>query len=303
MDPSKQVPEENPEYGMAVEVAPGVRRLLARNPGPFTYTGTGTFIIGYGSVAVIDPGPDMPEHFADLKNVLRNETVSHILVTHTHMDHSPLARPLAAETGAPIYAYGPHGSGRDGGLAGETVEAGADVDFDPDIRVGDGEVIEGQGWSVEAVHTPGHTSNHLCFAYREPKLLFTGDHVMGWNTTVISPPDGDMALYLDSLAKVAARDDVALFPTHGPPVEKSPQRYVNALLGHRKAREKQILDCLKDGISDIPSMVARMYKETPKQLYPAASRSVLAHLIHMVDTGRASCDGAPAPDARFAPPN
>ncbi|MBN9592520.1 MAG: MBL fold metallo-hydrolase, partial [Alphaproteobacteria bacterium] len=215
--------------------------------------------------------------------------VSHILVTHTHSDHSPAARPLKEWTGAPTYAFGPHGSGKveDGGVR---MEEGGDMDFVPDVRVKDGDIVRGDGFTFECVYTPGHTSNHMCFALKEEKALFTGDHIMGWSTTVVTPPDGDMAQYMASVKKLIARDDEILYPTHGAPVT-DPKPFLKAYLEHRVDRENQILACLRDGVNTIPAMVARMYADVDKRLHPAASRSVLAHLIQLVNEGRATKTG------------
>lgn len=277
-------------YGAIEEVAPGIRRVIANNPGPFTFTGTGTYIIGHGEVAVIDPGPDMPAHVDALLDGLKDETVTHILITHTHLDHSPAAAPLKAATGAETWGYGPHG----GDQSGDKVEEGGDWGFQPDHVVRHGDVIEGpkdSGWSAEAVHTPGHTSNHICYQYREEKALFTGDHVMGWSTSVISPPDGDMKDYMASLRLLLDRDDRVYWPTHGTCIE-APQDFVRAFIAHREDREAQIMACLNDGVSDIPGMVTRMYANVPDYLHPAAARSVQAHLIHMEQTGRVVADTA-----------
>ena len=284
------------EYGRVDRIAPGIRRVVARNPSAFTFHGTGTYILGEGEVAVIDPGPDLDDHFAALMAALEGERVSHILVTHTHRDHSPLAARLKAETGAPTYAFGPHGTRR----AGPQVEEGADYDFDPDIVLRDGERFEAAGRTVEAVHTPGHTSNHLCFAIPGEGVLFSGDHVMGWSTTVVSPPDGDMHAYFASLKKLLTRDESVYWPTHGTAI-RNPERFVSALIGHRRMREEQIMACLTDGLRDIPGMVARMYASVPQELHPAAGQTVLAHLIHMVETDRVRCEGPPAVGSSFRP--
>lgn len=284
------------EYGRADQVSPLVRRVIAPNPGPFTFHGTGTYILGRGQVAVIDPGPLVDSHVEALLETLKGETVTHILVTHTHIDHSPAAAPLKQATGAPTYAFGPHGSGKaDDGFE---VEEGGDRSFVPDRIIRDGDVIEGDGWSVECVHTPGHTSNHICFQLREEKALFCGDHVMGWSTTIVSPPDGDMLAYMNSLAKLRARGETRYYPTHGAPID-DPAGFVDALAAHRREREEQIVACLADGIGRIPDMVARMYADVDPKLHPAAARSVLAHLVHMVATGRAICDGAPGADSEY----
>ena len=235
-------------------VAPMVRRVVARNPSAFTFHGTGTYIIGTGKVAVIDPGPDLPEHVDALMNAIGDEEVTHLLVTHTHLDHSPAARHLKAATGAKTYGYGPHGSGKL--EQGVKVEEGGDFDFAPDVQIRDGDVIEGDDWSVECVYTPGHTSNHMCFALREQRALFSGDHVMGWSTTVVSPPDGDMRQYIASLEKLLARDDAVYWPTHGGPIE-APGPFVHAYLEHRRERVRQILACMDRGIDRIRAHGAR----------------------------------------------
>ncbi len=284
------------EYGVTEEVAPGIRRVIAPNQGPFTYTGSGTYIVGRGNVAVIDPGPAFPMHIeAILAGLDPGETVSHILVTHTHMDHSPGAAPLKEATGARTYAYGPHGGDRGKGDS----EEGGDWDFMPDVRVAHGEVIEGDGWSFEGVFTPGHTSNHMSWAWRETRTLFTGDHVMGWSTSVIAPPDGDMRAYMDSLRLLLDRDDAVYWPTHGPAI-RDPKPFVAAFIAHREEREAQIMACLQSGVSTIPAMVKIMYANVAESLHPAAARSVLAHLEHMVDTGRAvSSTTPPGPDSLY----
>jgi glyoxylase-like metal-dependent hydrolase (beta-lactamase superfamily II) len=275
-------------YEETVALSPRVSRLLARNPGPFTFKGTGVYIVGGRDIAVIDPGPDLPEHLDALRRAIAGKRVSHILVTHTHSDHSPAARPLKEWTGAPTYAFGPHGSGK--AEDGVKMEEGGDMDFVPDVRVKDGDIINGDGFTFECVYTPGHTSNHMCFALKEEKALFTGDHIMGWSTTVVTPPDGDMAQYMASVKKLIARDDEILYPTHGAPVT-DPKPFLKAYLEHRVDRENQILACIGDGVETIPAMVARMYVDVDKRLHPAASRSVLAHLIQLVNEGRATKTG------------
>ena len=279
------------EYGAPQRLSPLVRRVIARNPSAFTFHGTGTYIIGTGSVAIVDPGPDLAEHVDAVLGAVRGETVSHILVTHTHLDHSPATVAVKAATGAPSYAFGPHGRGGDG----EQVEEGADFNFMPDVRLADGERVEGDGWTVQGVHTPGHMSNHMCFTLEQENALFPGDHVMGWSTTIVSPPDGDMRAYMASLEKLLGRSEGIYYPTHGAPITDPPP-YVAALLAHRHEREDQIIACLSDGIGQIPDMVARMYADIDPGLHRAAARSVLSHLIHMVETGRVTCEGKPAPD-------
>jgi glyoxylase-like metal-dependent hydrolase (beta-lactamase superfamily II) len=277
-------------YGKPVELSPLIRRVCAENPNAFTFKGTGTYIVGRGHVAVIDPGPLIDAHVEALLNAVKGETVTHILITHTHNDHSPAAEPLKAATGAKTYGFGPHGAGKK--QDGVDVEEGGDMAFRPDVVVKGGDTIKGDGWTFDALFTPGHTSNHLCFALREEKALFSGDHVMGWSTTVIAPPDGDMAQYFASLEMLSARDDRLYYPTHGNPIAE-PQAFVATLIEHRHARERQIEACLKRGLTRIPDMVAVIYSEIDKRLHPAASLSVLAHLQHMVAAGRAAADGAP----------
>jgi glyoxylase-like metal-dependent hydrolase (beta-lactamase superfamily II) len=270
-------------YGECLSVAPRIHRLLAPNPGPFTFKGTGVYIIGARDVAVIDPGPEIPGHIEALKRALDGRRVTHILVTHTHNDHSPAAAALRAWSGANTYAFGPHGSGQDDD--GARVEEGGDRDFVPEVRVSDGDILDGDGFTIECVFTPGHTSNHMCYALREEKTLFTGDHVMGWSTTVVVPPDGDMAAYRANLAKLFARDDHVLWPTHGGPV-RDPKPFLRALIAHRAEREAQILACLREDVSTIPEIVARLYADVDRRLHPAAARSVLAHLLQLKNEGR-----------------
>ncbi len=270
-------------YEQLQRLSPLIARLLTDNPGPFTFKGTGVYVVGGGEAAVIDPGPDTPAHVEALKRALDGRRVSHILVTHTHNDHSPAAAPLKQWSGAKTYAFGPHGAGKtDDGVK---LEEGGDMAFVPDVRVKDGDVIQGNGFAFECVYTPGHTSNHMCFALKEEKALFTGDHVMGWSTTVVTPPDGDMADYMASLRKLLARDDAVLYPTHGGPI-RDPKPFLRAYIDHRLEREAQIVACLRDGLDTIPAMVARMYADVDKRLHPAASRSVLAHLLQMEREGR-----------------
>jgi glyoxylase-like metal-dependent hydrolase (beta-lactamase superfamily II) len=267
-------------YGRAERLSPRVRRVLARNPSAFTFTGSGTYIIGEGEVAVIDPGPDDPAHVAAILAATRGERIARILITHTHLDHSPAALPLKAATGAEILGCAPLVLSDDGPRA----DAGFDPTYAPDAVLADGQAVAGAGWTLTTVHTPGHTSNHLCFALEEEAALFTGDHVMGWSTTVVAPPDGDMAAYMASLEKLLGRDDRVYFPTHGSPVTE-PQRWTRHLIGHRRQREAQILAHLAEGTSAIPAMVERMYAAVDPRLWPAAGRSVLAHLLDLEARG------------------
>jgi glyoxylase-like metal-dependent hydrolase (beta-lactamase superfamily II) len=283
------------EYGRIEPVAPMIRRIVARNPSRFTFRGTGTYVVGRGEVAVIDPGPDLPEHIAALLAGLTGEQVTHILVTHTHRDHSPAARALKEATGAPTYGFGPHAGGKRGDPA---VEEGGDWDFIPDRTLGDGERIAGDGWVFEAVHTPGHTSNHLCFALPDSEILFSGDHVMGWSTSVIAPPDGDMAAYMASLDKLLTRCDAVYWPTHGPAITE-PQAHVRAFIAHRREREAGIIECLRAGIGRTDAIVERLYIGLQPGLHRAAGRSVHAHLIDLAARGVVESDGPPTIDARY----
>ncbi|MDO6415511.1 MBL fold metallo-hydrolase [Sphingomonas sp. BIUV-7] len=262
--------------GVAETLHPLIRRVLAPNPSPFTFTGTQTYIVGRGEVAVIDPGPEDAEHLAAILAATAGERIMAILCTHTHRDHSPGSRPLQAATGAPIIGCPPLALIDDGPRA----DAAFDIAYRPDRILSDGETLAGKGWTLEAVATPGHTSNHICFALPEAGALFTGDHVMGWSTSVVSPPDGDMGDYMASLAKLMERDDRIYYPAHGESVEQ-PQRFVRHLAGHRKGRENQILKLLGDGPQTIPDMVARMYVGLDTRLIGAAGRSVQAHLIDL----------------------
>jgi glyoxylase-like metal-dependent hydrolase (beta-lactamase superfamily II) len=280
------------EYGRVDQVSPLIRRVIANNPGPFTFTGTGTYIIGKGEVAVIDPGPDMDDHLEAILAAVAGERVTHILITHNHMDHSPLARPLAKRTGARIYAMPIMGASSDGEV---TLEAGDDLGFQADEILEGDEIIVGSGWTFEAIHTPGHTSNHVCYALVEENALFSGDHIMGWSTTVITPPDGDMGDYYDSLETIQEREFSVLWPTHGPPITE-PGPFIQAYTDHRRAREQQVLDQLTQGPASIMTMVPIIYAAVDARLHPAAARSIQAHVIHMVEDGRVLSDGEPGLD-------
>lgn len=281
-------------YGEAAALTPLVRRVIARNPGPFTYTGTGTYIIGREGAhdaAVIDPGPDDAAHIEALLATIGAGRVSHVLVTHTHRDHCAGARVFADAAGAPIYAAGAHPARE---LKGPltALDEGADQGFRPDHEIGEADVIEGDGWSIDVVPTPGHLSNHLCFTLREERTLFTGDHIMGWATTVVAPPDGDMGDYFASLDLLLERDDVRYLPTHGAPVDK-PHRFVRAVRAHRRMRDGQILEQLKRGRMTIREIVPALYADIDKRLHGAAAMNVFAHLIRLVEAGAAETDGAP----------
>jgi glyoxylase-like metal-dependent hydrolase (beta-lactamase superfamily II) len=272
--------------GRVEQAHPLVRRVLAPNPSPFTYTGTQTYIVGRGEVAVIDPGPDDPQHIEALLAAVGDERVSAILCTHTHRDHSPASRALATATRAPIVGCAPLAFEDDGPRA----DASFDFDYAPDRVLADGEAVAADGWTLRAVATPGHTSNHLCFALEEAGILFTGDHVMGWSTTVVSPPDGDMSAYMASLDKLRARPDSVYLPAHGPAVE-DPQAHLERLIAHRRGREAQILAYLDAGRGEIAAMVPDMYADVDPGLHPAAARSVLAHLLDLEARGLAREEG------------
>lgn len=279
--------------GVVEEVVPGVRRVLCNNPSPMTLSGTVSYIVGRGKVAIIDPGPDDEAHAKALLDAVRGETVTHILITHTHRDHSPNAARIKAATGAPTYAEGVHRASRPY-YESETMstEAGADRDFKPDIVVRDGEIINGDGWALEVVATPGHTANHIAFAWPERKLIFVGDHVMGWSTSVVMPPDGSMIDYMASLHRLAKRDEQLYFSGHGPEVPDA-QRFVRFLIRHRQAREASILHRLAKGETDISTMVRAIYIGIDPRLVGAAGYSVLAHLEDLVARGVVVTEGDP----------
>ena len=293
------VREIDVEYGRCDQVSPLIRRVIAKNPGPFTYTGTGTYIVGRGEVAVIDPGPDQPEHLEAILAALQpGERVSHILVTHHHSDHSPLAGPLKERTGAAI-----HGCAIGMRAEESTIrtEAGADFGFAPDESLcGGGQILKGPDWTLEAVATPGHTSNHICFALKEENAFFSGDHIMGWSTTVITPPDGDMTDYMESLEKVKAGGYDVLWPTHGPPV-RDVTAFIDAYIAHRRAREAQVLKAVADGYSKIVEVVPVLYADVDPRLHPAAARSVLGHMIDLTRRGLVRTDGEPGIDSAYRP--
>src|SRR5579862_9128555 len=276
------------------EVAPRVRAVAANNPSPFTFKGTVSYIIGRGKVAILDPGPDDDAHIAALLNAVRGETVTHIFVTHTHRDHSPAVPKVKAATGAQVYAEGPHRLARPLHI-GETrrLDASADTAFRPDVALADGDVIAGAGWTLEAVTTPGHTANHMAFAFKERDLLFAGDHVMAWSTTIVAPPDGAMTDYMASLEKLGRRSEPVYLPGHGAPVRDAP-RYVRFLAEHRRGREASILHRLGKGAADIPSIVKAVYIGLDPRLAGAAALSTLAHLEELVARGAVVTDGQPS---------
>jgi glyoxylase-like metal-dependent hydrolase (beta-lactamase superfamily II) len=278
----------------AKEVAPGVRAVAADNPGPFTFKGTVSYIIGRGKVAILDPGPDDDAHIAALLDAVRGETVTHIFVTHTHRDHSPAAPKVKAATGAKVFAEGPHRLARPLHI-GETrrLDASADLDFRPDVALADGEVVSGDGWTMEALTTPGHTANHMAFAFKESNLVFSGDHVMAWSTTIVAPPDGAMSDYMASLHKLARRQEPIYLPGHGGPVREAP-RFVQHLIAHRQGREASILHRIGKGAADIPTIVKAVYIGLDPRLVGAAALSVLAHLEELCARGVVATNGAPA---------
>lgn len=277
---------DEPPTGIPIPLEPFVTRLLCPNPSAYTYTGTQTHIVGESDLAVIDPGPVSEAHHAALTAAIAGRPVTAILITHHHRDHSPGAVRLKAETGAPIIGAAAFHLVDDG----PNVDAGFDAAYAPDRVLAEGDHVAGDGWTLEAMATPGHTSNHLAFALCETAALFTGDHVMGWSTSVISPPDGDMAAYMASLHKLMARDDRVYYPGHGGAIDR-PGRLVRGLLGHRKQREGQILRLLKTGAGEIPAMVGKMYAGIDPRLFVAAERSVLAHLIDLERRGLAAREG------------
>lgn len=286
-------------YGQPVEVSPDVARLTARNPGPFTFHGTNSYIIGRDTLAIIDPGPDDDEHFDALKHAIAGRPVSHIFITHTHRDHSPLARRLQQLTGAVTVAEGIHRPARPLRI-GETnpLDASGDLEFSPDITIPDGGIVQGGGWAVQAIHTPGHAANHCAFALEGTGVLFSGDHVMAWSTSIIAPPDGSLADYMRSLDRLAARNDTRYLPGHGGAVD-DPAAFVSGLRKHRMGREKSILARLAAGDTTIPEIVAAVYKDVNPQLHAAAGLSVLAHLEDLTARGVAASDGEIAIDSRF----
>ena len=285
--------------GRIETVMPGVRRLLVNNPGPFTFKGTLTYIIGTGSVAVIDPGPIDETHLAALLDAVRGETVTHILITHTHRDHSPAAASLKAATGAKTYAEGPHRAARPLNV-GEAppLDSSGDRDFRPDVTLADGETVSGPGWTIEAVTTPGHTANHMAFALKGTPVLFSGDHVMAWSTPVVAPPDGAMSDYMASLEKLARRAETLYFPGHGGAVRDAP-RFVHQYIHHRRAREAAIIAQLDAGEADIPALVGAIYVGLDPRLTKAAGLSVLAHLEDLTARGLVATEGAPSIVGRY----
>jgi glyoxylase-like metal-dependent hydrolase (beta-lactamase superfamily II) len=281
------------------EVAPGVRRVLANNPGPFTFKGTVSYVVGRGQVAIIDPGPLDEAHIAALLDAVRGETVTHVFVTHTHRDHSPAVPRIKAATGALVLAEGPHRAARPLHV-GEAprLDASNDTEFKPDHALADGEIVSGHGWTIEAVTTPGHTANHMAFAFKEADLLFSGDHVMAWSTPVVAPPDGAMSDYMASLHKLARRLETIYLPGHGGAVREAP-RFVQHYIRHRQGREASILHRLAKGEADIPTLVRAIYIGLDPRLVKAAGLSVLAHLEDLVTRGLVATEGEPSIEGRY----
>jgi len=280
------------DYDVAIEVAPNVRRIVANNPGPFTFKGTNTYLIGRGDVAVIDPGPDDRAHLNAIAEAVKCERISHILVTHTHRDHSDAVAPLKDYSNAPVLGFGDTGKTRGVRITSPSGKAFVDLDFTPDEKLRDGDTLEGTDWALNAIHTPGHAPDHLCFALQGQRSVFSGDHVMGWNTTVVAPPEGNMGDYLASLERMLERKDKLFFPGHGGRIEM-PQRVIRAYLMHRKMRESAVYACLESGDRFIPQIVAKIYSRLESRLVPAAALSVLAHLELLVDRGQVQCEELP----------
>jgi glyoxylase-like metal-dependent hydrolase (beta-lactamase superfamily II) len=291
----------DPAYGKAVELAPGVLRLTVNNPGPFTFHGTNSYVVGRDTLAVIDPGPEDDAHYSALLRAIAGRPVSHIFVSHTHRDHSPLAGRLARETGATTAAEGPHRPARPLRI-GEInpLDASADTDFTPDLVLADNSVIAGDGWVIRTILTPGHAANHAVFALEGTDILFSADHVMAWATSIVAPPDGAMADYMASLDRLLERDDRILLPGHGGPVRK-PRAFMRGLKTHRKMRERAIIKRLGQGDRTIAELVRAIYRDTDPRLHGAAGLSVLAHLEDLVARGIATTEGDPSIDGVFAP--
>jgi glyoxylase-like metal-dependent hydrolase (beta-lactamase superfamily II) len=282
---------------VAQEVAPGVRRIVANNPGPYTFLGTNSYVVGSGEVAVIDPGPAEPSHLEAIAAAIKGERLTHILITHSHRDHCDGARGLQALAGGKIAAFGPTGTARGAGAPGLSYDF-VDPDFVPDRKLADGDSVRGKDFALDVLHMPGHAPDHLCFALVGKRTMFTGDHVMGWNTTVIAPPEGDLAQFLASLERLMQRHDKMFLPGHGGRIQ-TPQRVVKAYIMHRKWREQTILACLEDGICTVPRIVARLYGTLDAGLKGAAALSVLAHLEYLIDRDLVAADGANALSSVF----
>ena len=267
-------------YDAIEDIDGNVKRLLAKNPSPFTFHGTGTYIIGYDDLAVIDPGPLVETHIFNLLKLLKNAKKVSLFITHTHADHSSAARVIKENLGCTSFGYGPYKRNN----FYTNFEEGHDLTFKPDVQLNDGEIVKGNGWTIRAIHTPGHTSNHMCYGLEEKSILFTGDHIMGWSTTVIVPPDGNMTSYIESLRKILNYKYKTFYPTHGGPITK-PKQFVKALIAHRLMRQNQIINELLKNKLSIKEMVSKFYKTTDKRLWPAAEKSILANLLSLKDKG------------------
>lgn len=296
-------PENTPTAGVSRDLAPGLRVVLAPNPSPMTYWGTNTYLLGTTEVAVIDPGPESSAHLqAILDAVPQGGRISHIFVTHAHLDHSPLSRALSRETGAPVYAYGTATRGRSAVMRDLAARGflgggeGIDADFAPDIVMEDGDIVSAEGWQIEALHTPGHIGNHLCFAWQD--ALFCGDHVMGWASSLVSPPDGDLSDFMASCHRLRKRDWQVFYSGHGAPID-APAERLDWLISHRGGREKEILLALQDGAATATDLAARLYTDISPRLLPAASRNVFAHLIDLTSKNRVTSEGPLTFDAAF----
>ena len=277
------------DYGVAEEVAPGVRRIVANNPGPYTFLGTNTYLVGSGEVAVIDPGPACERHLQAITGAIKGERLTHILVTHSHRDHCDGARALQALAGGEVAAFGPTGTARGAGAPG-LGDAFVDPAFLTDRKLEDGDTVRGRSFALDVLHMPGHAPDHLCFALVGKRTVFTGDHVMGWNTTAIAPPEGNMAQFLASLERLMRRNDKLFLPAHGGRIQ-TPQRVVKAYIMHRKWREQTILACLDDGVTTIPRIVEKLYGTLDTALKEAAALSVLAHLEHLINRDLVMAEG------------
>lgn len=289
----------DPHYGTAVEIAPGIRRVTAGNPSPTTFHGTNSYILGRGRVAIVDPGPDNDDHVAALAAATQGEIVSHIVLTHTHRDHTGALAAVQRATGAMTASGGPHRPSRPPRAGEEArLDAAGDASFVPDVILTDADVIEEETWRLEAIATPGHTANHLAFALSGAEILLSGDHVMGWSSTIVAPPDGSMRDYMESLDKLAARPEGRYLPGHGGAIEGA-QNYVGALTRHRRLREAEIFDRLVAGDRSIGELVAVIYRDIDPILHRAAGLSVLAHLEELVEAGKVACDGPPTVDGHY----
>jgi len=296
--------EFDPAHGKLVDISDNIQRITANNGGPFTFHGTNTYLVGKKNVAVIDPGPEGDDaHLASIMDALKGRTLSHIIVTHTHADHSPLSRRLSALTKAPIYGEGPHRAARELHIGEHNpLDGSADHEFEPDISLADGDIIEGDGWNLEAIFTPGHTANHMTFALQDSDFMFSGDHVMAWATTIVAPPDGSMSDYMASLETLAARSETTYFPGHGGRLANAP-KFVRALRAHRKMRETAVLSRIRAGDETIPDIVKTIYKSTDPKLHGAAGLSVLAHIEDLITREKIVSDQPASIHGKFFPVN